>query len=463
VEIIKDRPDIKPCVENIESHMQHQLINEEKILKKLAETPQPAPAPAPSSKPAAAPTIEFVEERLENHGFTPIQHREQDFVEEEYVAPLKEFLDKAPFQKEGGHSVCTYGVPYKYTGARSANKESPIPAVIKPLMDSINEICKEKNYPLVNSCLINKYEGPSAHLPRHSDDEISIHPESHIFTVSMGQPCTLIFSDKASGAEVKVPCKDRSLYIMSYKSQSFFDHRMEAGAIIEGVRYSFTFRSLDWKNKNSTCVIGSSNTCLLRFGKSGFGELMPGRQFYTPCIQDIDPRVACGYQHVVVLCGINDVRKPEVEGDRAVEAVYCKLKNKICQIRSLNQNASIYVCPLLPTKLPGVNKKAIHYNRLIMTDLRSSSLGVTFVNGFDSFLSHSGLLAPELAKKFDKHNRPDMLHLNWRGAAMLAGIIKSTVFRRINGGVDKRPARKVNGELYSSVTDPGVVTGRRRS
>jgi len=465
VEIIRGQPDIKPCLETIGTHIQHQLINEAEILKKLAEKPHLGTAPPPRTEPEAAPTIEFVEEPLENHGFIPIQQCQQDFVEPEKAPSLVAFLEKAPFRQEGGHSVCTYGVPYKYTGARSANKEkeTPIPPDLKPLMDSINNICREKKYPLVNSCLVNRYEGPSAHLPRHSDDEISIHPESSIFTVSMGQSCKLTFSDKRSGVESKLTCNDRSLYIMSFKSQSFFDHRMDEGAIEEGVRYSLTFRSLDWKNKNSTCVIGSSNTCLLRFGKSGFGELMPGRQFYTPHLQDIDPKAACGYQHVVVMCGINDVRKPEVEGVKAVEGIYCELKNKICQIKSLNENASIYICPLLPTKLPVVNKKAMHYNKLIMTDLLSSSLGVTFVNGFDSFLDHSGLLAQELSKKFDRHNKPDKLHLNWRGAAMLAGMIKSTVFCRINGGVDKRPAKKVNGELYSSVTKRGVMTGGRRS
>jgi hypothetical protein len=95
----------------------------------------------------------------------------------------------------------------------------------------------------------------------------------------------------------------------------------------------------------------------------------------------------------------------------------------------------------------------------------SSSLGVTLVRGFDDFLDNSGLLDRRLSKELDRHGRPDKLHLNWRGAAMLAGMIKSTVFHRVNGGVDRRPARhrSVNGEAYSAVTARGLMAGTRYS
>ena len=295
----------------------------------------------------------------------------------------------------------------------------------------------------------------------------TIHPDSWIFTASLQEhPCILMFGVKATSDEHPLTITDRSLYSMSCQSQSFFDHRIDQGAI-KGVRYSLTFRSLDWKNKNSTVIIGSSNTCLLKFGtdkRSTFGELMPGKQVYTPLIENIDPRTSCAYQHIVVMCGINDVRQPDVIGPDAVESIYCRLKVKIDQIRALNKTANIYICPLLPTKLSDVNKKVICFNRLINHDLTSSSLGVAFVDGFDGFLDHSGLLAKELSKTLDKHGNPDKLHLNWKGAAMLAGVIKSTVFHRVNGGVDRRPKRTrgVNEESYSSVARRGISAGTRR-
>jgi hypothetical protein len=103
------------------------------------------------------------------------------------------------------------------------------------------------------------------------------------------------------------------------------------------------------------------------------------------------------------------------------------------------------------------------FNKFILTDLMSSGLGVTLVRGFDDFLDNSGLLDSRLSKTVDRHGQPDKLHLNWRGAAMLAGMIKSSVFLRINGGVDKRPARRVNGRMYSTVTARGTMAGTRYS
>ena len=277
----------------------------------------------------------------------------------------------------------------------------------------------------------------------------------------------MIFTDKLNSAERGVACSDRSMYEMSCKSQGFYSHRIDRGAFTGGKRYSLTFRSLDWKNKNSTCVIGDSNSCLLKFGvnkRTTFGELMPGQQVYIPLLGDIDPTVACAYQNVVVMCGINDVKKPEVD-DEGVKSVYIKFKTLIHQIRDLNKSANVFVCPLLPTKLAGTNRRVLMFNKLILTDLMSSSLGVTLVRGFDDFLDNSGLLDRRLSKELDRHGRPDKLHLNWRGAAMLAGMIKSTVFHRVNGGVDRRPARhrSVNGEAYSAVTARGLMAGTRYS
>ena len=40
---------------------------------------------------------------------------------------------------------------------------------------------------------------------------------------------------------------------------------------------------------------------------------MPGRQIYTPVIDQIDPYVTCGYRNVVVHCAINDLKKDDVK------------------------------------------------------------------------------------------------------------------------------------------------------
>ena len=83
------------------------------------------------------------------------------------------------------------------------------------------------------------------------------------------------------------------------------------------------------------------------------------------------------------------------------------------------------------------------------------------VKGFMKFACNC-VLADELSKQFDRNGRPDTLHLNKSGARVLAGLIKQTVFTRLNGGVDRRHhIGKVNGRLYSSVASDSPAPQRR--
>ena len=77
------------------------------------------------------------------------------------------------------------------------------------------------------------------------------------------------------------------------------------------------------------------------------------------------------------------------------------------------------------------------------------------MEGFQHFVCNRVLTA-ELSMYLDKHGRPDMLHLNRAGARVLAGLIKQSVFLRLNGGIDKRRhTGKVNGRLYNNVVKLG--------
>ena len=70
------------------------------------------------------------------------------------------------------------------------------------------------------------------------------------------------------------------------------------------------------------------------------------------------------------------------------------------------------------------------------------------------------LTALSLATYLNKHQKPDFLHLNWRGLAKLGQFIRNTVLLRINGGIDKRKRRstKVDDRSYGDVT-AGRETG----
>jgi hypothetical protein len=242
---------------------------------------------------------------------------------------------------------------------------------------------------------------------------------------------------------------------MTRKSQDFFDHCIESGSIAEGIRFSLTFRSVNWRNKNSSCLIGDSNTGLLHFGtskRSTFGELMPGQKFWAPKIQNIDPAVCSAYTNVIVMCGINDIRNPSVNCPQSVNKIYHELKSKVLQIKSLNPKCHVNICPLLPTKDIELNKKVNCFNDKVFNDLVKSSLGVHCVSGFGRFADNTGMLGQELSRSFDRSNNRDILHLNEIGARVLAGLIKRCIFLRINGGVDRRSgSSRANGVPYSHI------------
>ena len=410
------------------------------------------------------------------HSQVPHSEPTTEFITVDEAQRLINFFDTCSFTKENGHSVTSFGESYAYTGSKSSNNVPPIPDELKPIFDKVQSLQTElyssrynnddQAAPIINSCLINKYECADSYLPRHSDSEVTIHPESSIFTVSLGQSCNLKFVERRSGSESVLACPDRSLYHMTRRSQEVFDHLIERGSINSGVRYSLTFRCVSWTNKNSTCLLGDSNTGLLKFGddkRGTFGKLMPGRKFWSPRIDDIDPVSCMGYANVVLLCGINDIRQPDVEIENDVAGCYNKLKLKIKQIQCLSPSTkAVFVCRLLPTKEPQLNCKVDTFNRLIFFDLVPSCRNVVYVEGFEKF-AHNHVLADELSKQFDRHGRPDMLHLNRSGARVLAGLIKHSIFLRLNGGVDKRRHTSyVNGRLYRSVASDPPAPQRRR-
>jgi hypothetical protein len=173
-----------------------------------------------------------------------------------------------------------------------------------------------------------------------------------------------------------------------------------------------------------------------------------------------------GYANVVLLCGINDVRQPDVKCDADVAEYYNKLKLKIKQIQTLSPSTkAVFVCRLLPTRDQQLNRKVDIFNRLIHFDLLRTSKDVLCVGGFNQFACNH-MLADELSRQFDRHGRPDVLHINRSGTRVLAGLIKQSVFFRLNGGIDRRRhTGRVNGRSYAGVASepPALRRWGRRS
>ena len=72
---------------------------------------------------------------------------------------------------------------------------------------------------------------------------------------------------------------------------------------------------------------------------------MPGQHKFAYTVAEIDPVSCAGFNNVVILCGLNDIRKPEVD-EAMLKKVYCDFKSKITEIRKVNgrQNSWSVLC-----------------------------------------------------------------------------------------------------------------------
>ena len=165
------------------------------------------------------------------------------------------------FTSGGNREVVSYEEKYKYMGSKSHSTKS-VPEILQPLISKISENIGYK----LNQILVNKYSGPDALLPKHSDNEYDINPDSKIFTVSIGDTATVKFTSKYSTENCELSVEGRSMYSMKRSSQNFHKHHIDANPN-NLVRYSITFRSIHWTYLNSLYAVGDSN-----FGKIQFGE-----------------------------------------------------------------------------------------------------------------------------------------------------------------------------------------------
>ena len=387
----------------------------------------------------------------------PTEHIEKysaNFITQQAESELHQFLDKQKFDvanSSSGWSVLNYGETYKYTGSPKTPKTpDPIPDPIKKVMDGIRS-----QYPNcdINQCTINKYNDNNSELSEHSDDEVTLKPESDIFTVSVGSQRDIKFRDVTTGNEKVVTVDSRSLYIMSLPSQFLWTHRMDAadpGDNIINVRYSLTFRCVGPHYRNSCIILGDSNTKRLMFGNTAgtFRDKLPGKRVQALTIEDIDPTACIGYRNIIIHVGLNNLKCtkiPMLFSDSRNINVYNKfmmLREKIDYIRSLCPKSNIVVSPILPTKIDWLNQRALEFNRYLFEYL--CIVDVKSLN-FDTFLDENW---GKLNDSYGCYNSNDKIHLGRNGIRTLAKLIKDEVLRR-----------GTNGRSFASVTSDKVGRG----
>ena len=95
------------------------------------------------------------------------------------------------------------------------------------------------------TCLVTLYGDGTVGIPRHSDDERQILPDSKIFTISIGAKRTMRFVNKSGViTEKDVSLEHGSIFAMEASSQSEWSHSLITDHSVMEPRVSFTFRKL---------------------------------------------------------------------------------------------------------------------------------------------------------------------------------------------------------------------------
>ena len=179
--------------------------------------------------------------------------------------------------------------------------------------------------------------------------------------------------------------------------------------------------------KNSILILGDSNTRHVRLSNSYNIHRVP-----TFLIQDIDPALCKGYSRVWIHCGINNLKYNRCNTYSDVEKIFKTFMNKLGAIRNLCPETKIYVSPILPCAIPGLNDRAAQFNSLLFS-VRNIWWSELKFNNF--CCRETGMLARQF-RSFK--NRGDKIHLGMRGI----NALEHALLCELN---------KVNGRLYSAV------------
>lgn len=351
---------IQDTMEPLTTNINYQVNRLEELKKSCTH---PSPSRTPSSEQHLPRTVDEEKPRVFDNPTRYIEHHEENFLGDELGDELTKFLKTVDYAEINGRSVASYGEECHYTG-QPGNNIKEIPQSIEKVIDLIHQEFKQfTSAPTINQVIINRYRDGSSCLPKHSDNEPEIKPDSQIFTVSLGSTRSLVFRDEhtnsdAEGRDKSLEVSAGSIYIMSQPSQFFWSHRMEAAEDTDlPERISLTFRTVGSNYKNSTAIIGDSNTKHLRFSsgkakeKGTFGYLLPGKRVEAFHIRSINPEDCIGYQNVILHCGINDIRNrspgrlhndPDPED---INAHFENMKKKVQDIKALCPRIAIFLSP----------------------------------------------------------------------------------------------------------------------
>ena len=172
-------------------------------------------------------------------------------------------------------------------------------------------------------------------------------------------------------------------------------------------------------------VLGDSNTKNINFGKGSgrVGESYPGKRVKAAKVNEIEVNECVGYSNIFLCCGTNNMRQEYIRCDADIQNTVDELKCKLEIITQLCPRSKVFVSPVLPTRLPQMNRNIIRYNQQVNSMIQQYFPDTWFASVY-SFCDNQGLLSYKLTRN------GDAIHLGPRGIAKFVSHIKYCVFSR---------------------------------
>ena len=123
-----------------------------------------------------------------------------------------------------------------------------------------------------------------------------------------------------------------------------------------------TARGSRYRNKPSLLILGDSNTKYVKLSGAYDFKRVP-----TFLIQDVDPSQCGGYDRVWLHVGTNNLKYSRCNNYSDVKSIFKIFMNKLSAIRNLYPSTKIYVSPILPLGIPGLNTRACWFNRMLFS------------------------------------------------------------------------------------------------
>ena len=210
-------------------------------------------------------------------------------------------------------------------------------------MDKIKALNPESS---INSCLVTKYANANSHCPAHSDNEPMLNPLGSIFTLSLGAPRKMTFTNIKTHQTEDILLPSNSILNVSRKFQDHFLHEIPKDNTSdqkEMIRYSLTFRDVKPFHHNYS-VIGDSNTINIKFGtdKGTLGRWVPGQHIYAPRIEHIPSADELPpARNFIIHCGINDLK--DTHHTTSPSSLATSIESKCTEIHALYPRSKIYL------------------------------------------------------------------------------------------------------------------------